>query len=79
MGPGTKYVSVQGFPSVHSLFKAVSTGRIVFKEHVLNKKQLPGPRHVMCGLLSVIACFCGLHLSASQAKGVKENFHFINI
>lgn len=79
MAPGTKYVSVQGLPSVHSLFKAVSTGRIVFKEHVLNKKQLPGPRHVMCGLLAVIACFCGLHLSASQAKGVKENFHIINI
>lgn len=79
MGPCTKYVSVQGLPSVHSLFRAVSTGHIVLREHVLNKKQLPGPRHVMCGLLSVIACFYGLHLSASQAKGVKENFHFMNI
>lgn len=64
---------------MHSLFRAVSTGPIVLKEHVLNKKQLPGPRRVMCGFLSVIACFCGLHPSASQAKGVKENFHFMNI
>lgn len=46
-------VCLSGLLSVHSLFIAVSTGPIVFKEHVLNKKQLPVPRQCVGFSLSL--------------------------
>lgn len=38
---------------MHSLFIAVSTGPIVLKEHILNKKQLPVPRQCVGFSLSL--------------------------
>lgn len=70
------HLSVEAQPLVHSLFRAFSTRPIVLKGHDLNRKQLAGPGRVMCWFLSVIACFCGLHLSASASQGAEREFPF---
>lgn len=73
------HLAVEAQAAAHSLFRAFSARPIVLKGHDLNRKQLAGPGRVMCGFLSVIACFCGLHPSASASQGAGRNFHFMNI